>query len=59
MGRKKKGELSGPDYVNFKCDILKQMKISLPPENEIQRLGNCTIIAIDNYFHSLMCPKVI
>lgn len=59
MGRKKKGELSGADYVKFKCDILKDMRIGLPPENEIQRLGSCSIIAIDNYFHSLMCPKIV
>ena len=59
MGRKKEGELSVPQYVKFKCDILKQMAIEQPPEEDIKRLSNCSYIAVDNYFRSLMCPKVI
>lgn len=58
MGRKKEGELSVPKYVKFKCDILKQMAIEQPPDEDIKRLSNCSYTAVDNYFRSLMCPKV-
>lgn len=57
MGRKKKAEQTGAKYVTYKCEILKQMKIPLPSESELKRLGNCSKVAIDNYFRSLMCPK--
>ena len=49
--------LVGRDYVEFKCDILEQMKIPLPSESELKRLGNCSVVAIDNFFKSLMVKK--
>ena len=61
MERKKKKyktiNLEGREYVNFKCDILKEMHISLPSKSELDRLSNCTVVAIDNYFRSLMVKK--
>ena len=58
-GRKRKGNSSIENYVAFKCQVMKELGLPIPSEEKQSELATRTVIGVDNFFHSIICPKYI